>query len=300
MSFQLNSKIQLLENETLARHVTFKIGGKALFYAEPISYVELCGIFEFSKDADLPLFVIGHGSNLLFSDEGFPGIVISMRSYERALFEIEGDLIRCSAGLALPELVKRAKENSRGGLEFLAWIPGTVGGAIVRNASYHVAGHKHACADQIVSVEVFDPRQKATRVLQRQDLCFEYRRCSGLDGIIIAATFLTNKKKPEVIDEIVSDGARHRSRHQDVAQPSVGCIFKNPDTSQYTAGQLIDLCGLKGKRSGDAQISKKHANFILNVGEASARDVRELITLAQESVKKKFNVDLELEVECVV
>jgi UDP-N-acetylmuramate dehydrogenase len=299
MSFQLNSKIQLLENEILARHSTFRIGGRALFYAEPTCYSELCGICEFSHDSDLPVFVMGHGSNILFSDEGFPGIVISMRRYESALFEIKDAMLRCSAGLSLPSIVGLAKEQGWGGLEFLAWIPGTVGGAIIRNASCHVDGVLRACADHVLSVEIFVPQDKAIRSIQRQDLTFEYRRCSGIDGVITAVVFSLTPQSTESIDAIISAASQYRLKHQEMTAPSVGCIFKNPETVPYSAGKLIDMCGLKGRRCGDAVISEKHANFILNQGHASARDVLELVQVARAAVKKRFNVDLELEVEYV-
>jgi UDP-N-acetylmuramate dehydrogenase len=299
MSFQLHSKITVFENEPLGKHTSFKIGGNALLYAEPLLRQELFDLCSFAQEEDLPVCIIGNGTNVLCADEGYPGLVVSMRKFETDLFSCDDTSVHCSSGITTASLVHKAKEYSCGGFSFLAWIPGTLGGAIMRNASYKMNGVLTSIGDILQSVSVFDPVTQEVKIVKKDALIFSYRRCSGVSGIILDVSLSGVSRTVQLIDDEIAESLQYRKNHQDIKSPSVGCIFKNPNTSNYTAGQLIDMCGLKGETVGGARISDTHANFILNVNHATARDVLSLIELIKQKVNQKFGINLELEVEYI-
>ncbi len=298
MSFQIFSKVTVKENEPLRNHSSFHIGGNARLFASPYNEDELRGLLDFANKENIPYFVIGKGSNIIFSDAGFSGLIISMSHFCENKMSIRENFLLCSGGALLQTVLEYAKEHSCGGLEFLTYIPGTIGGAIMRNASFKTEGKLTSMSEVVKSVSVIDIKDNGLRHIQRQDLSFGYRTCN-LIGIIIEAELSVYPRERKEIENDINNNYNYRKKYHDMSFPSGGCIFKNPSQCEYTAGRLIDLCGLKGFSVGGAKISDKHANFIVNYNKASSSDVMKLIDIVRLAVRKKFSIDLELEIEYV-
>jgi UDP-N-acetylmuramate dehydrogenase len=278
--------LKVKTNEPLAKHTTFKIGGPADFFVEVKKEGELLKLLKELKSLKLPYLVLGGGSNLLVADEGFRGVVIKITNYE---LRITNCKIIAGAGVSLGKLVELAAENSLSGLEFAAGIPGTVGGAVRGNAG----AWGEAIGDKVKRVKVLTP-EGDFKWIDGSDCQFAYRqsRFKKTNEIIWEVELELEKgDKKEIQEKIKENLAKRASQPK---EPSAGCIFVNP--KPFAAGELIDKCGLKGIRIGDAQISPKHANFIVNLGKAKAAEVIKLIKLIKEKVKEKFGVNLEEEV----
>lgn len=291
----LESKLDILTNESLAQHTTFGIGGPALYFVCPKTVDDLVLLNDFARETDLALYILGNGSNVLFSEKGFPGIVVSMKSFVEQLERINETMIVASAGCMLYTCARFCATHGLGGLEDLAWIPATVGGAIMQNAS----AHKTAIGDRIHTVDIYSLKDNVVYTRKASELEFSYRKSEGIDGILVRAVLACEPAREEEIMAAISERGAYRKKYQDVGYPSAGCIFKNPTNSELSAGAMIDACGLKGLTHGQAQISLVHANFIVNKGRASAEDVRFLIEEARAAVKSKFDICLEEEIEYV-
>ncbi|MDD5084558.1 MAG: UDP-N-acetylmuramate dehydrogenase [Candidatus Omnitrophica bacterium] len=301
MSTSVNISLSLKSNEPLSAHTSFQIGGPALFFAEPGKREELAGLISFSNDEGLARLVIGRGSNLLFSDEGFPGLVISTLRLDSQHIEFKGDTLKVSCGMDLPVLVHRCVEKGFGGLEFLAGIPGTVGGALVQNAGVsHNAEKPNEISECVLSIEALDQHGNPV-FLSRDELSFGYRssifKGSGL--VLISCELKGCHRPKEAIAAKVKQNLDYRKSRHDLSHPSAGSVFKNPEGVSKRAGELIDAAGFKGLRVGDAEVSMRHANFIVNRGEASSYDVLKIIERIRRVVKEKFGVELELEIEVI-
>ncbi len=284
----LKGKVRL--NEPLARHTTFKIGGPAEFFLNPKDADDLKELLLAAKKEKFPVLVLGAGSNILAGDEGIRAAVVRLDSPCFKKVMVMGDRIEAGSGLGLRQLVELARQRGLSGTEFLAGIPGTVGGALVMNAG---AWGKNI-AGIVESVKVMDHQGKIN-VLSRSRIKFSYRS-SDLGGfIILSASLKLNKMDKKEISDNIKECLRHRFDSQDASLPNAGCIFKNPPGE--SAGRLIDMCGLKGKKIGGAVISRRHANFILNQGHASASDVLRLADLVVKSVKERFELTLEPEIK---
>jgi len=270
----------------LAKYTTFKIGGPADFFVEVEKEEELVKLLKLLRELNLPYFILGGGSNLLVADEGFRGIVIKIANCE---LRITNCKIIAGAGVSLGKLVELSAENSLTGLEFAAGIPGTVGGAVRGNAG----AWGEAIGDKVKRVKVLTP-QGEIKWIDASDCQFSYRqsRFKKTKEIIWEVELELEKGDRKEIKEKIEENLAKRASQP--KEPSAGCIFVNP--KPFPAGELIDKCGLKGKRIGDAQISPKHANFIVNLGNAKAADVIRLIKLIKEKVKEKFGINLEEEV----
>lgn len=265
-------------NITLKDKNTFRVGGLARYYSFVNSKKELEETLLFAKKEKLPVFVIGEGSNLLISDNVFEGVVIKLNLKE---VKKEGNFFRVQAGVLLRELVLKAKEFNLGGLEWAVGIPGTLGGAIFGNAG----AHKHSISELIKEVEVFDGEK--TKTLKKEACGFDYRESifkKNPNFIILSAIL---ELKEGVSEELMKE---YLAKRKLVKGFSIGSIFKNPEG--HFAGKLIEDCGLKGKRIGDAMISEEHANWIINLGKAKSEDIEKLISLIKKKVKEKFNVEL--------
>ena len=265
-------------NITLKDKNTFRVGGLARYYSFVNSRKELEETLLFAKKEKLPVFVIGEGSNLLISDNVFEGVVIKLNLKE---VKKEGNFFRVQAGVLLRELVLKAKEFNLGGLEWAVGIPGTLGGAIFGNAG----AHKHSISELIKEVEVFDGEK--TKTLKKEACEFDYRESvfkKNPNFIILSAIL---ELKEGVSEELMKE---YLAKRKLVKGFSIGSIFKNPEG--HFAGKLIEDCGLKGKRIGDAMISEEHANWIINLGKAKSEDIEKLISLIKKKVKEKFNVEL--------
>ncbi|MDR3050064.1 MAG: UDP-N-acetylmuramate dehydrogenase [Elusimicrobiota bacterium] len=291
----LNCKV--LKDENLSKHTSFKIGGAADFFIEVPSALALKKCLEIFKSQDI--FILGGGTNILFSDGGFRGIVLKL-SGEFKKYSFDGTKLSCGAAAPLALVVKEAAQRKLSGLECCFGIPGSVGGAVFGNA-----GSANESISQVIeSVEIYPYsngrhcRQDLQSpndaiVLDKSAINFQYRK-SGIAAIIAKINFsLKNEVKNDILD-LLSQSIEKRKKTQPINQPSAGCVFKNP--VGFSAGKLIDEAGLKGKTIGGAQISEVHANFIVNQGGAKAEDVLRLIKIVKTEIKKKFNIDLEMEI----
>jgi UDP-N-acetylmuramate dehydrogenase len=298
----------------LASLTTFRIGGEAEYFAEVKDKKNLTQAFNWAKEKNIPPIIIGGGSNLLVNDQGVRGLVVKLSN---DFYQIEPPNIICGAGLSLPQLVQLAQENSLSGLEWAVGIPGTVGGAVFGNAG----AYGGQMSDIVSWVEVYDKQNNDFKKLSKNECQFSYRDSlfSHRPQFIIWAVKLSLKKdKVEKIAEKIKNITKKRAQSTP-AKPSAGCVFKNID-AQYLkannpalyseakekdlikdnlvpAGWLIDKAGLRGKQIGQAQISTKHANFIVNLGDATSEEVIMLISFVKQQVRTRFNIQLQEEIQ---
>ncbi len=278
----LELKGRLLHSEPLCKHTTFRIGGPVDIWAEPKDLDDLTGFLEAAKADKLPVIIIGEGSNLLAPDKGLKAAAIHL-----------GDSFR--AGQNLQRFILNMIDAGNTGLEFMAGIPGTVGGAIKMNAGAGLKGPW--ISDFISKARVCDYSGRA-KWLEKKDLRFGYRDSGLKELIILEAEFKLGKtKNKENLKKEYRRFLEEKKDKQELSRPSAGCIFKNPKEPGLTAAQLIEGCGLKSKRIGGAMISDKHANFIVNTGKASFNDVMELIELIKDIVFNEYGIKLETEIE---
>ncbi len=278
---------EILFDEPMSRHTTWRIGGPADRFCRPDTISDLT---EFLRESppDEEIIIVGGGSNLLVADAGIRGTVMMTRALKG--MEWEGGVLRVGAGMLLPELLHSLAREGWGGLEFLAGIPGTVGGAVRMNAGAGTG----TLSDRLAAVTLIDREGRSERC-EADRIDFGYRSADlPEDRMIVEAELILKREDPDLILKTIREGWTERKSRQPLAHPSAGCVFKNPPGD--AAGRLIDLCGMKGVRVGDAEISKVHANFIVNRGHACASEVLELIGQVREQVRERFGVSLELEV----
>ena len=279
-------------NEPLAKHTTLRVGGPADAYVEPASEEDLAGVVRFCSGRCVPFFVMGRGSNLLVRDGGFRGVIICLSHANFSRIEVTDGRLRCGAGAKLKDVAVEARRHGLSGMEFLEGIPGSVGGALRMNAGA-MGG---ATFEVVESVRLMD-FDGNTRELTPKEMSVEYRGCGTLkDHIALGAVFKGRPDSQESIVQRMSAFSRKRWTTQPAA-PSAGCMFKNPE--QIPAGKLIDELGLKGTRVGGAVVCSEHGNFIVNDGNATARDVLELIALLTRRVKAERGIELQTEVEII-
>ncbi len=299
----LNKKIKPCVK--LAAYTTFKIGGPARFFFEPESLKELQDALAFAKDKRVPVFILGAGSNILVRDSGLNALVIKLSGKDFKGLRINGFYMQAGCGLKLSQLLIKAKNSSLSGLEFLAGIPGTLGGALMGNAG----AWGKSIGDLVEEARVLDYNGKP-KLFKKSQLEFGYRKSNLSKYIIVQAKLKLAPAKQDEITSLTSQLLRQRSMRQENNLPNAGCIFKNPVAlwpegrglasgcqSRWTAGKLIDACGLKAKAAGRAVISSLHANFILNRGKAKSKDVLSLMRLMRREVKRRFKVNLEPEIK---
>jgi UDP-N-acetylenolpyruvoylglucosamine reductase len=279
-------------NESLAKHTTLRVGGSADVYVEPASEDDLAGVLKFCGERNLPFFVIGRGSNLLVRDGGFRGVIICLAHASFSRIEIAGERLHCGAGAKLKNVAVEAKRNGLSGVEFLEGIPGSVGGALRMNAGA-MGG---ATFDVVESVRLMDFAGDV-RGLAPKEMSVEYRSCAILKtNIALGVVFKCRPAPSGEIEKRMKAFSEKRWESQPAA-PSAGCLFKNPGT--IPAGKLIDELGLKGTRVGGAVVSAEHGNFIVNDGNATAREVLELIAILQRRAKAGRGIELQTEVEII-
>jgi len=276
----------------LKNHTTFKIGGKTQFFIEPKDTRDLKLVLRLVKRYRLPVHVIGRGSNILVSDKGIKGVVLRLSApYFKKIFRKDNHL-EVGSGVLLQRVILFAKDCGLSGAEFLSGIPGTIGGALAMNAG--IGRGNHCIADLVKTVTVMDFAGK-TKTLRKKDIKFGYRESSLARYVILSTCLRLTKKNKEEVKERIKEYLELRKATQDLSRPSAGCVFRNPEGD--SAGRLIDLCALKNKRVGDACVSSKHANFILNLGQGRASDVLKLMDVLREKVKDRFNITLEPEIK---
>ena len=278
---------KIRKNISLAPLTTFKIGGPAKYFCQAETKQELIQAIKWAKNKKIPYFVLGGGSNLLVSDKGFDGLVIKLSMRQ---CQLSGTKILVGSGLMLAQAVMFSMKNNLTGLEWAAGIPGTIGGAVRGNAG----AFGHSISDHLLKASVL--RGNNIIELKSKEIKFAYRQSifQKNKDIILSVVLSLKKRKEQKSQEVIQENLQQR-KEAHPSQPSAGCIFKNPKSE--SAGSLIDQCGLKGKQIGGARISQKHANFIINTGQARAKDVKTLIELIKKQVKDKFNIKLKEEVE---
>ena len=282
---------QILEAEPMSRHTTFRIGGPAELFLVPKSTEEIAGIFKICREEGIPWFVLGNGSNLLVSDKGYQGVVIQLYKGFGEV-KVQGCQITAQAGALLSRIAAAAREESLTGFEFAGGIPGTLGGAVVMNAGAYGGEMK----DVIKEVTVLT-REGEIRTLQAEELAMGYRTSTIKEAgyIVLSAVLSLEKGDKEQIKARMQELAGMRSSKQPLQYPSAGSTFKRPEG--YFAGKLIMDSGLRGYQVGGAQVSEKHCGFVINTGNATARDVRNLMADVQRIVEEKYGVKLEPEVK---
>lgn len=288
--------MKILENELLKKHTTFKVGGPARFFCEARNLKDIQKAINFAKKEKIKYFILGGGSNVLFSDKGFDGLVIKL-CCPKISIKRNGQII-ADGGVNLSKLVINAVEKGWKGLEELAGIPGTVGGAIYGNAGLGKNGPW--IGDFVEKIELLMPNGTTKEVGNRW-MKFSYRHSKLKEfkdkkPIVLSVIFQLKKGDGKEMKETIKEKASMR-KDKYPQKPSSGCIFKNP--LENAAAFFIDKSGLKGKKIGGAEISKKHANFIVNNGKAKAEDILKLIDLIKKEVKKKFKINLEEEVQII-
>ncbi len=279
------------ENEPMSAHTTFKIGGPARFFVAPKDDVQLERAFDGAKRFGIKSFVIGKGSNLLFDDEGYDGAVITTLSLDT--ISVGDNVIACFAGFSVTALSRFAMENSLKGLSFAYGIPGSVGGAVYMNAGAYGGEIK----DVLIGTCYLDLADGKIKVLRADEHEFAYRYSSYKDHperIITSAAFMLEAGDREEIKAEMDDFMERRRTKQPLEYPSAGSVFKRYP-GRYTA-QMIDEAGLKGACVGGAEVSEKHAGFIINKGGATCRDVLTLIDLIKTTIFHKFGIEIECEV----
>jgi UDP-N-acetylmuramate dehydrogenase len=275
--------------EPLLRHTTYRIGGPAAVHFTPTSHESVAGAVAWAREHKLPTLVLGLGSNVLIRDGGFPGLVIKIGKGLDTVSHRAGTW-KIGAGLPTPLLARRTAEEGFAGVQRLVGVPGSVGGAVFMNAG----AHGQDIASVLISATVLDPKGRIVDKAKKE-INFSYRR-SALEGhIVLGCALRLEQDEPARLTAELQTLLRRRREGTPFDQPCCGSVFKNPE--ETTAGRLIDRCGLKGRRVGGAEISKVHANYIVNVGNASADDVLKLIDIARTAVFKEFGIELELEVK---
>lgn len=279
------------ENENMAKHCTFKCGGNAALYVIPGSIDELVDTVKACRAENAPYMVIGNGSNILVRDEGYDGIIIEVNSRINTI-DVIGEEIVADAGAKLSAIAMTAAVNDLGGFEFAHGIPGNVGGAVVMNAGAYGGEMK----DVLTEVTVMNAEGDIF-TLPTEELELGYRtsiiKTAGY--IVLEAKIRLKEGDPEVIRETMKDLTIRRTTKQPLEYPSAGSTFKRPEG--YFAGKLIMDSGLAGYQVGGAQVSEKHCGFVINAGDATARDVRTLMDNVRDIVYKKYGVTLEPEVK---
>lgn len=282
-------KLRLEWNVPLAKYTTFHIGGPAECLIAARNSEEVQMVLRFCKEHQVALHVLGNGSNLLVDDEGIDGIVLYIGRRMQEI-TVNGTEIVADAGARMALVARAAEDASLTGLEFAFGIPGTIGGGVIMNAG----AYGGEMSQVVTKVEAFDEEGNRL-VLEGDDLCFGYRKSTlKTHGYIVSKVYLNCKPgRKEDITALMEDLGRQRREKQPLEYPSAGSTFKRP--VGYFAGQLIEQSGLKGTSVGGAQVSEKHAGFIINKKTATSRDVRTLIGLVKTTVFEKFGVELEPE-----
>ena len=276
--------------EPMSKHTSFKIGGNADVYIKVNNLSKLSTILKECQASDVDYMILGNGSNLLVSDDGIRGVVIRLDGDFRKITLLDDTTIFCGAGATLAYLCKFALNCGLSGLEFAWGIPGTVGGAVFMNAGAYDGEMK----DVVHSVSHISPSGEIGRT-EKENLNFGYRTIvyRSNNMIITGVTLKLKKGNPDEIRAKMDDYMSRRSTKQPLEYPSAGSVFKRPEGN--FAGALIEQCGLKGKTCGGAQVSEKHAGFIINKSNATAKDVRDLIGEIQKTVSEKTGYSLECE-----
>lgn len=286
----------ILKNEPMKKHTTFKIGGEAEFFIKAKNTEQIRDILEIAKKNDIPLTIVGNGSNLLVKDKGIKGIVLKVDNSNIEINDVDsGCLVTVGAGVALGMLAQVLLKNSISGFEFASGIPGTIGGAIRMNAGAYGSEFK----DIVIETTCINLDGEVIK-LNNKEHEFEYRNSIFKTGkyIILESKLLLKRVEDStIIKDKMEEFKKSRLENQPLEYPSAGSTFKRGE--DFITAKLIDECGLKGYQIGGAQISTKHAGFVVNAGEATAEDVLKLVDVVKKNVLEKFDKEIELEIEVI-
>ncbi len=287
------NKEDIYANEPMSKHTTFKIGGTADIFVKLRSTEQIERLIDLCNERNVPIKVIGNGSNILVKDNGVRGVVakICTNSYEF----LDEETIRVDAGMLNVKVSMILVEHSLTGFEFASGIPGTIGGAVKMNAG----AYGSQMSDVVVKTKYIDLKDMQIKEINNAEQKFEYRKSlfSTTSSIIIDTTLRLKKAEKEEIQEKISKNNESRKTKQPIEKPSAGSTFKRG--KDFITAQLIDECGLKGYTVGGAQVSTKHAGFVVNTGNATASDVIKLVEIIKQKVQEKFNKDIDLEIEII-
>lgn len=285
------SKDNIYINENMSKHTSIKIGGPADIFIKVKTIEELKHILEISKQENIPITIVGNGTNLLVRDKGIRGVVVQLKFEE---IKVNGTEIEAGAGAKLALLAKAALDNSLVGLEFASGIPGTIGGAIVMNAGAYGAEFK----DIVVETTYIDHNLEVHTISNKEHK-FEYRSSifKGTDFVILGTKLKLLNGDRNIIKNKLDEYSSKRRSSQPLEYPNAGSIFKRGNG--FVTAEIVDKCGLKGYNIGDAYISEKHAGFIINKGKATANDVLTLIEHIRKTVYEKYNFEIETEIKII-
>mgnify|MGYP002675946827 FL=1 len=281
-------------DESMKKHTTMKVGGNAKCLVAPTNINEIVAVLKFSKENNIDVFVIGNGSNVIVDDSGIDGIVLKI-SNKFSNIEVNDDKITALAGASMPLVSLTAKNNGLSGLEFACGIPGTIGGGARMNAG----AYGSEMSNVIEKIKYIDEDLNLKEILSK-DCKFSYRHSifsENTKNIILEVTYHLEHADKKDIEEKMEEYKNLRISKQPLEYPNSGSIFRRPEG--YFVGKLVQDSGLKGKTIGGAQVSTKHTGFIVNIGNATCKDVKELIKFIQDTVFEKYNVKLETEVEFI-
>lgn len=282
---------EMIEDEPMYKHTTYKVGGPARIYLKVKDTDSLVKTIKYCRKHRVLYMVIGRGSNLLFSDREYEGLIISLNECFDKI-SVNGSTIKAQAGVAMITLSYQAAKFGLSGFEFMGGIPGSIGGGIYMNAG----AYKYDLASVVKSVTLLNEKHEVVTYSNEQ-MQFSYRHSICQDNrklVILEVEFELMAKSPDEIKAVLDKRKERRMATQPWNMPSAGSVFRNPDG--HPAWKYIDECGLRGYEIGGAQVSPKHSNFIVNNGYASAKDIYDLIMLVQEKVQEKFGVELKREV----
>ena len=288
---EILSKDSIKYNEPMKKHTTMKVGGPCDCMVEPSSIEEIQKVLEYVKENNIKYYIIGNGSNLLVKDEGVHALIIKIAN-KFSGFEVNGEYIKAYSGCSVPKLSQIAKENSLSGLEFACGIPGSVGGGIRMNAG----AYGSEMVNVVEKVGFLDENGNLKEI-DGKDAHFTYRHSMFVDNpqyVVVYAIYKLVKGNKEEISKIMEENMNSRKQKQPIEYPNFGSVFKRPEG--YFVGKLVDDCGLKGYKIGGAQVSTKHSGFMINIGDATCKDVLDLIEYVKKKVYEKFNVKLQEEV----
>lgn len=280
------------ENVDLKSYNTYKVSTISKYLIDVKSEELLVNLIKYLKENNINYFILGNGSNVVFPNEPFDGVIIKLNGLNA--IDIDDDEVYVGAGVMLPKLVNETVNNCLCGLEWAAGIPGTLGGAVVGNAGAYLS----EIFSFIEEIRVLENDEIKT--LKKDDVKYSYRYSSfkeNKDVIILGAKLKLNKGSKDESEVLMKERLERRIKSQPLEYPSAGSVFRNPEGNY--AGKLIEDCGLKGKRIGGAMVSEKHANFIINYDNATPKDVRDLIKLVHDTVLKETNIDLVIEQELI-
>jgi UDP-N-acetylmuramate dehydrogenase len=288
------SKDKIKYNEPMSKHITMKVGGPADIMVFPDTVEEIVSVIKYAKESNIPVKVLGNGSNVIVSDLGIEGIIIKL-TCNMSEATVDGEYIIATAGTSMPKVAVVAKQNSLSGFEFACGIPGTIAGGVKMNAG----AYSGQLSDVLISCKYLDSDLNLKEI-ENKDMKFSYRHsifAENPDYVILEVKLKLHKSNFEEIDKSMKENNLSRKTKQPLEYPSAGSVFRRP--VGYFVGKLVQDSGLRGVSVGGAQVSEKHTGFIINRDNATCEDIRNLIKLVQKTVYDKFGIELKTEVEFI-